>query len=147
MQARDELLGVANEYRKRQIPIDNIVQDWDYWNGSENWSQLFFDEKLYPNPKEMIDRLHEKNFHIMISVWPGLGPNTPVYKEMQQKGFLYKPVGWAGFKYYDAYNPAANDLYWKYMKKGLFSKGIDAWWFDSTEPDLINASYQRIDGI
>ena len=140
MQARDELLGVANEYRKRQIPIDNIVQDWDYWNGSENWSQLFFDEKLYPNPKEMIDRLHEKNFHIMISVWPGLGPNTPVYKEMQQKGFLYKPVGWAGFKYYDAYNPAANDLYWKYMNKGLFSKGIDAWWFDSTEPDLINAS-------
>jgi alpha-D-xyloside xylohydrolase len=138
--SRDELLGVADEYRKRQIPIDNIVQDWDYWGGAKNWSQLFFDEKLYPHPKEMIDRLHEQNFHLMISVWPGLGPNTPVYKEMQQRGFLYKPVGWGGFKYYDAYNPAANDLYWKYMNKGLFSKGIDAWWFDSTEPDLINAS-------
>jgi alpha-D-xyloside xylohydrolase len=136
---RDELLSVVNEYRKRHIPIDNIIQDWDYWGGSENWGQLFFDEKLYPHPKEMIDEIHKQNFHMMISVWPGLGPNTPVYKEMQHKGFLYNPVGWAGFKYYDAYNPAANDIYWKYMKKGLFADGIDAWWFDSTEPDVINA--------
>ena len=136
---RDELLSVVYEYRKRQIPIDNIIQDWDYWGGAENWGQLFFDKKLYPHPKEMIDLIHKQNFHIMISVWPGLGPNTPVYKEMQQKGFLYSPVGWAGFKYYDAYNPAANDVYWKHMRKGLFADGIDAWWFDSTEPDVINA--------
>jgi alpha-D-xyloside xylohydrolase len=136
---RDELLSVVSKYRKLQIPIDNIIQDWDYWGGSENWGQLFFDEKLYPHPKEMIDEIHKQNFHMMISVWPGLGPNTPVYKEMQQHGFLYRPVGWAGFKYYDAYNPAANDLYWKHMKKGLFADGIDAWWFDSTEPDVINA--------
>jgi alpha-D-xyloside xylohydrolase len=136
---REELLSVVNEYRKRQIPIDNIIQDWDYWGGAENWGQLFFDEKLFPNPKEMIDLIHKQNFHIMISVWPGLGPNTPVYKEMQQRGFLYSPVGWAGFKYYDAYNPAANDIYWKHMNKGLFADGIDAWWFDSTEPDVINA--------
>jgi alpha-D-xyloside xylohydrolase len=136
---RDELLSVVNEYRKRQIPIDNIVQDWDYWDGAQNWGQLFFDEKKYPNPKEMIDIIHKQNFHIMISVWPGLGPNTPVYKDMQQRGFLYRPVGWAGFRYYDAYNPAANDLFWQYAEKGLFSKGIDAWWFDSTEPDVINA--------
>jgi Alpha-glucosidases, family 31 of glycosyl hydrolases len=136
---RDELLSVVKEYRRRQIPIDNIIQDWDYWDGAENWGQLFFDEKKYPNPKEMIDIIHKQNFHIMISVWPGLGPNTPIYKDMQQRGFLYRPVGWAGFKYYDAYNPAANDLYWQYAEKGLFSKGIDAWWFDSTEPDVINA--------
>jgi len=136
---RDELVNVVYEYRKRQIPIDNIIQDWDYWDGSANWGQLFFDEKKYPNPKEMIDIIHKQNFHIMISVWPGLGPNTPVYKDMQQRGYLYRPVGWGGFKYYDAYNPAANNLYWQYAEKGLFSKGIDAWWFDSTEPDVINA--------
>ena len=136
---RDELLSVVHEYRKRHIPIDNIIQDWDYWDGAANWGQLFFDEKKYPNPKEMIDIIHKQNFHIMISVWPGLGPNTPIYKDMQQRGFLYHPVGWAGFRYYDAYNPTANDLYWQYAEKGLFSKGIDAWWFDSTEPDVINA--------
>jgi len=136
---RDELLSVVREYRKRQIPIDNIIQDWDYWDGAQNWGQLFFDEKKYPNPKEMIDIIHKQNFHVMISVWPGLGPNTPIYKDMQRRGYLYSPVGWGGFKYYDAYNPDANNLYWHYAEKGLFSKGIDAWWFDSTEPDVINA--------
>jgi alpha-D-xyloside xylohydrolase len=136
---RNELLGIVSQYRDMKIPIDNIIQDWDYWDGIQNWGQLFFDEKLYPNPKEMIDIIHRQNFHIMISIWAGLGPNTPVYKDMQKNGFLYSPVGWAGFRYYDAYNPAANDLYWKYMNEGLFSKGIDGWWMDSTEPDIINA--------
>jgi alpha-D-xyloside xylohydrolase len=58
---------------------------------------------------------------------------------MEQRGYLYSPVGWAGFRYYDVYNPAANDLYWQYASKGLFSKGIDGWWMDSTEPDIVNA--------
>jgi alpha-D-xyloside xylohydrolase len=136
---RTELLSIAKEFRDRKIPIDNIIQDWDYWPDREHWSQLFFDEKKYPNPKEMIDILHKENFHVMISIWTGLGPQTPVYKEMDKNGFLYKPVGWAGFKYYDAYNPAANNIYWKYASEGLFSKGIDGWWMDSTEPDIINA--------
>ena len=136
---RDELLNVASEYRKRKIPIDNIIQDWNYWGGNKNWGGMFFDESKYPNPKEMVERLHDMNFHMMISIWPGLGPNTEVFKEMDRNGFLYPTFGWAGFKYYDAYNPAANDLYWKYLKAGLYSKGIDGWWIDSTEPDVVNA--------
>lgn len=136
---REELLSVAAEYRKRRIPIDNIIQDWDYWDGAPNWGQLFFDEKKFPNPQEMLDILHRQHYHVMISIWPGLGPNTPVYKEMEKYGCLYKPVGWAGFKYFDAYNPKANEIFWKHAKKGLFDLGIDAWWFDSTEPDVINA--------
>jgi len=137
---RAELLGVVQEYRKRKIPIDNIIQDWDYWNGAANWSGMFFDQTKYPQPKEMIDRLHSQNFHLMISIWPALGPNTAVYKEMRQRGFLYKPIGWGNFRYYDAFNPAANQLYWQYLKNGLLSKGVDAWWIDSTEPDVRNAT-------
>lgn len=136
---RDELLGVAQEYRRRRIPIDNIVQDWNYWGGFDMWGAMSFDETKYPHPKEMIDLLHQQNFHFMISIWPGLGPASPIHKEMDHNGFLYSPVGWAGFRYYDAYNPAANDLYWKYASTGLFSKGVDAWWMDSTEPDIVNA--------
>jgi alpha-D-xyloside xylohydrolase len=134
-----ELMGVAEKYRKLQIPIDNIIQDWDYWNGAPNWGGMFFDKKLFPQPKEMCDRLHRMHFHIIISIWPALGPNTPVYADMLSHGYLYKPVGWAGFKYYDAYNPAANALYWKYLKNGLYSVGLDGWWIDSTEPDVVNA--------
>lgn len=137
--SRAELLGIAQEYRQRHIPIDNIIQDWDYWGGNSNWSSMFFDETAYPNPKEMMDILHGENFHLIISIWAGLGPATAIYKDMEQHGWLYPPTGWAGFKYYDAYNPAANDLYWQYVNKGLFSKGIDGWWMDSTEPDIVNA--------
>jgi len=137
--SRAELLGVAQEYRQRHIPIDNIIQDWDYWGGNRNWGGMFFDETTYPHPKEMVDELHREHFHMMISIWPGLGPDTAIYKEMDTNGFLYPPFGWAGFKYYDAYNPKANDIYWKYLKAGLYSKGIDGWWIDSTEPDVINA--------
>lgn len=136
---REELLGVAAEYRRRQIPIDNMIQDWNYWGGNNNWGGMFFDETQYPNPKEMVNLLHEMNFHMIISIWPGLGPDTDIFKEMDRSGFLYNQFGWAGFKYYDAYNPKANEIYWKYLKEGLYSKGIDGWWIDSTEPDVINA--------
>ena len=87
----------------------------------------------------MIDILHRENFHFMISIWCGFGPATPVYREMEQRGFLYPTVGWAGFRFFDAYNPEATDLYWKYVRDGLFSRGVDAWWMDSTEPDIVNA--------
>jgi alpha-D-xyloside xylohydrolase len=137
--SRDELLGVAQEYRKRRIPIDGIIQDWNYWGSRDNWGGMFFDETTYPRAKEMIDILHQQNFHLMISIWAGLGPATPIYHDMEQRGYLYSPVGWAGFRYFDAYNPAANDLYWQYANKGLFSKGVDGWWMDSTEPDIVNA--------
>ncbi|MBN1605705.1 MAG: DUF5110 domain-containing protein [Polyangiaceae bacterium] len=136
---QDELLAVAKEYRKRKIPIDNIVQDWNYWGGMRDWSGMSFTPDRYPDPDQMLRTLHDLHFHVMISVWAGLGPDTAIYKEMDQKGFLFKPSGWAGFKFYDAFHPEANDLYWKYLKEGLYSKGIDAWWIDSTEPDIINA--------
>lgn len=134
-----EIMAVAEKYRKLQIPIDNMIQDWDYWNGATNWSGMFFDKTLFPRPQEMMDKLHAMNYHAIISIWPALGPNTPIYKEMNEKGFLYKPVGWAGFKYYDAFNPEATKLYYQYLKSGLWCFGLDGWWIDSTEPDVTNA--------
>jgi alpha-D-xyloside xylohydrolase len=141
--SRDELLGVAKEYRERRIPIDNIIQDWDYWGNNDNWGGMIFDETKYPHPKEMIDELHRENLHLMVSIWAGLGPASQIYKDMDKRGYLFPTVGWAGFKYFDVYNPAATDLYWKYANAGLFSKGVDAWWMDSTEPDMVNALTQE----
>jgi len=137
---RAELLSVASEYRKRKIPIDNIIQDWDTWEGSQNWNQVFFDPKKFPEPKDMIEKLNQLHFHTMVSVWCSFGPNTEVYKEMSKNGFLLPTVGWAKFKYFDVYNPAANDLFWNYINKGFFSIGLDGWWMDSTEPDIVNAN-------
>ncbi len=136
---RAELLKVAAEYRRRGIPIDGLIQDWDYWDGRDHWNQLFFFDKLFPRPTEMIDILHQQHYHFMISIWCGFGAKTPVYRDMEQRGFLYPTIGWADFKYFDPYNPAATDLYWKYVKEGLFAHGVDGWWMDSTEPDIVNA--------
>lgn len=136
---QEELLSVARKYRQLNIPIDNMIQDWDYWNGTENWSGMFFDKTLFPNPDGMMKELRKLNYHAIISIWPALGPNTEINKEMDRKGFLYSPIGWAGFKYYDTYKPGANELYWKYLRDGIYSKGLDGWWIDSTEPDVINA--------
>lgn len=136
---QDELLSVARKYRKLKIPIDNMIQDWDYWDGADNWSGMFFDKKLFPEPAKMMDELHGMNYHAIISIWAALGNKTEIYRDMDEHGFLYPSVGWAGFKYYDVYNPAANELYWKYLKDGIYSKGLDGWWIDSTEPDVINA--------
>ncbi len=134
--SRDELLAVSQEFRDRKIPIDSLVQDWQYWGGNDMWSGMVFDEKTYPRAQEMIDILHQRNFHLMVSIWGGLGPASAIYQDMERRGFLYPMAGWAGFKYFDAYNPAAADLYWQYANRGLFSKGVNAWWMDSTEPDI-----------
>jgi len=140
---QDEVLSVAKNYRALGMPIDNIIQDWDYWNGARNWSGMFFDSTIFPHPVEMCKELHRMNFHIIISIWPALGPATRIYADMDKRGFLYPTVGWGGFKYYDAYNPAANRLYWRYLKKGIYAKGLDGWWIDSTEPDVVNANTEE----
>ena len=132
---RQELLAVAREYRERKIPIDNVVQDWQYW-GRLGWNAMAFDDSTYPQPREMIDSLHKTyKMHLMISVWPQVGPGTPLYKELEPKGFLYPTPIWNGGKTYDAYSSEARDLYWKYLNNGLFSLGVDAWWMDATEPE------------
>ncbi|HEK86170.1 MAG TPA: DUF4968 domain-containing protein [Candidatus Aminicenantes bacterium] len=147
-QTGQELMEVAKEYRQRKIPIDNIIQDWRYWGDSSQWSSMKFDEKIYPHAGEMIKTLHDKyHFHLMVSIWPVLGPKTEIYKEMEKKGLLYKPVVRAGGKVYDAYSEEARKIYWKYINEGLFSKGVDAFWMDSTEPEVDEADEKHIKQI
>ena len=135
--------GHCQEYRKRQIPIDNIVQDWNYWGNNDNWGGMIFDETKYPRPKEMIDDLHSENFHLMISIWAGLGPSSQIYKDMDSTAICFRP--WAGQDSSTSMCiiPPPRILYWKYASEGLFSKGVDGWWMDSTEPDMVNALTQE----
>lgn len=142
---QEELLGVVREYRKRQIPLDNIVQDWFYWP-EDQWGSHDFDKARYPDPKGMVDEVHALNARVMISVWPKFYPNTEHAKELDAKGWLYRgnlELGnkdWVGPGYlntdYDAYSPGARDLYFKQMKGKLVDLGFDAWWMDATEPDI-----------
>lgn len=135
-----ELVDTVKEYRKRKIPIDNIVQDWRYWGENENWSSMQFDENIFPEPEKMISGLHGKyNVHLMVSIWPAVGVKTDIYKELKKKRLLYPPEHWGGGYIYDPYNSDARRIYWKYIYSGLISKGVDALWMDGTEPELESA--------
>lgn len=123
-----ELISIAEEYRKRGIPIDCIVQDWKYWTG-DKWGQKAFDHERYPEPAVMIKALHDLNIKLMISIWPNMATTSEDYREMKEKGFLL-----GDYSTYDAFDIGARELYWQQVCEGLFSSGLDAWWYDSTEP-------------
>jgi len=146
---QDELLGALKEFRKRQIPIDNIILDWFYWPETD-WGSHDFDLKRFPDAKAMIDSVHQMNAKIMISVWPKFYVTTDNYKEFDKNGWMYKQavkdslLDWVGKGYvgsfYDAYSEGARKLFWKQMQEKLYSKGIDAWWMDASEPDVYSNS-------
>jgi len=132
-----ELVGTVEEFRRRQIPIDNIVQDWRYWGENEYWSSMKFDESIFPEPEKMIKRLHDElHVHLMNSIWHALGVKTEIYKELKAKGLMYPPIHWSTGYVYDAYSEEARKIYWRYIKEGLIAKGVDALWMDATEPEL-----------
>ena len=136
------------EFRKRQIPCDNIVQDWNYWK-EDQWGSHQFEASRYPNPQAMLDSVHAMGGRFMISVWPKFYCNTANYKEIDQKGWMYHQAvkddihDWVGPGYvgsfYDAYDAGARKMFWRQMDENLFSKykyGIDAWWMDASEPNV-----------
>jgi alpha-D-xyloside xylohydrolase len=132
-----ELIGVAKEYRRRKIPIDNIVQDWRYWGENDEWGSMKFNSAVYPEPEETIRMLHlEYHLHFMISIWPAVGVNTDIYRELKEKNLLFSPEHWTTAFIYDAYSKEAREIYWRHIKEGLISKGVDALWMDATEVEL-----------
>lgn len=136
---RQELIDAAEGFRSRNIPIDNIIQDWQYW-GRLPWGSHDFDPDRYPDPAGLVKLLHEKyNLHVMISVWPKFMKGSSNYDEMDKKGFLFPEYTWFGGqmqRYYDPFNPDARKLFWKYVNDKLFSLGIDAFWLDGNEPEV-----------
>jgi len=144
--SQDDILLTVKEFRKRQIPLDNIVQDWFYWK-EDSWGSHEFDSKRYHDPKGMIQTLHnDLHSQIMISVWPKFYVGLRNYDLFNEKSWLYKrnveqgQKDWVGPGYvstfYDSYNTDARKLFWKLMNEKLFSIGIDGWWLDCTEPDI-----------
>ncbi|NII29303.1 DUF5110 domain-containing protein [Pseudoflavitalea sp. X16] len=152
--SQDELVAVVKKYRELGIPLDGIIQDWQYWGNNYLWNAMEFLNPEFYNPQKMVDDVHGLNAHLIISIWSNFGPQTKPYQELDKAGALLPFTTWpesgvekwppqldypSGVKVYDAYNPAARDIYWKYLQAGLFLLGIDGWWMDSSEPDHLQA--------
>ena len=149
-QSAKEIEDNLAEFRKRHIPIDNIVQDWNYWK-LDSWGSHVFENNRYPNPQAMLDSVHAMHGRFMISVWPKFYDTVDNYKELDAKGWMYHQAikddihDWLGFRgsFYDAYDEGARKMFWRQMDENLYSKynhdgiaGVDAWWMDASEPNV-----------
>jgi alpha-D-xyloside xylohydrolase len=133
--SQSELLSVASQYRSRQIPIDNVVQDWQYW-GNSPWGSHIFDSS-YPDPAGMFAMLHQTGFHAMISVWARFASGSANYDALNAASDFITPMLSDGMTYYyDPFKVDGRNQYWQQMNTGLFAKGVDGWWLDATEPEL-----------
>lgn len=147
---QNELVGVVRKYRELNVPLDGIIQDWQYWGSNYLWNAMEFLNPDYYNAPKMINDVHKMNARFMISIWSSFGPMTHPYRELEAGNMLFNmetypqvgPSFWypeidypSGVRVYDPFNPKARDIYWKHLNKGLFSLGVDGWWMDCTEPD------------
>ena len=134
------------KFRDLKVPVDNIVQDWNYWK-LDSWGSHEFEAARYPNPQAMLDSVHAMNGRFMISVWPKFYDTVKNYKELDSKGWMYHQAikddihDWLGFRgsFYDAYDAGARKMFWRQMDENLYTKykfGIDAWWMDASEPNV-----------
>ena len=148
-----ETEGIVDQYRALQVPLDGIIQDWQYWGSNYLWNAMDFLSEEFVNGQQMIKNVHAKHAHFMISIWASFGPQTQQFGELNEKGLLLPIETWpqsglshiwpprmdypSGVKVYDAFHPEARAIYWKHLKR-LYDYGTDAWWMDSTDPDFFN---------
>jgi alpha-D-xyloside xylohydrolase len=127
---QDEVVDTVKEFRKRRIPLDLIVQDWNYWT-PDHWGSPVPEAARYPDLAAMTKGVHDQNAHVMISIWPNPSPLDAPGKELKDGGYLS-----GGTRYVDFFRPEAADVYFRNVWKYLGQHGIDAWWCDSTEPEV-----------
>lgn len=144
---QDEILSALDGFRQRHLPIDNIVMDWNYWadgNVPGGWGAFRFDPERFTDPQLMIDSIHRQNARIMISCWPKYYPATSNFRELQDRGYIYQQslrdslIDWLGcpYAFYDAYQPEAQQIFWRQLWENLGVMGMDAWWMDASEPNV-----------
>jgi len=124
-----ELLENAQGFKDRNIPVDLIVQDWKWW-GETGWNSMVFDKNKYPDPKGMVDAVHDMGYKVMLSVWSRAEHGTVLGDSLEDNGYFIPGTEWV-----DYFNPEASEFYWRNFRDSLVVLGFDGWWLDATEPD------------
>lgn len=139
-QTQEELLNVAREYKKRNIPLSVIVIDYFHWTNQGEWK---FDPDYWPNPDAMIKELKEMGVELMVSIWPTVDKKSENFEEMLHRGYLVRTdrgvfttmeeLGETVF--YDPTNPDAREFVWSKAKQNYYDKGVRIFWLDEAEPE------------
>lgn len=148
---QEQLLEVARTFRKDRFPLDYIVQDWQYWGSDKDgtWSGMTWDPERFPDPVGMTRSLHDLHLKLMVSIWPSVGNDTALGRELDQHDLRFKPLHWISkqARVYDAYSPLGREIYFKHIKSGLLDKGVDALWMDGTEVEVSSAMWNPADNV
>jgi alpha-D-xyloside xylohydrolase len=140
--SQEELLGVAKKLRELKVPVDGIIQDWQYWPpGTNTWGSHLFDPARYPDPAGMFKELHAMNYHALISVWAKFDLGSDNSKELNAVGGMFPQITSYAYppghgQWYDPFAAVGRQTYWKQMRDEIFSKGVDGWWLDAPEPEI-----------
>jgi alpha-D-xyloside xylohydrolase len=139
-ETQKEVLGILDGYRKRHIPLDAVIQDWQYWLPG-GWGSHEFDPARYPDPAGMVKAVHDANAHIIISIWPRFDLGLTNLGRLEQAGVAFPPVYPNVYppgkgKWYDPYSAEGRRLYWKFLSEKLYPLGFDGWWMDASEAEL-----------
>ena len=145
-QTQAQVLDVVKRFRADHFPLDNIVQDWQYWGGAADgtWSGMIWDHSRYPDPRAMIDTLHrDLHTQFMISIWPSVGNKTELARELDANGLRFGPMEGVASQaqIYDAFSEKGREIYFRHLKKGLLDVGVDALWMDGTEVEVSGAAH------
>ena len=163
--SQNEILAAAAHFRAGQFPLDLLVQDYFYWvpgagqpnpalPQNTNWGSHQFAPERYPNPRGMIDQLHDQDhLHFMAVVWGKFDPPTDHYKELAAAHTLFPPAGdhfGNSLQYYDPFDPQAREIYGRQVMDSLLPLGVDAFWVDGAEPAMLDmkkfASFDSLAG-
>lgn len=140
---QDELLEVAREYKRRNLPISVIVADFFHWPNQGDWK---FDLEYWPDPKAMIDELKSMGIELMVSVWPTVEEGSENYREMEEKGYLIRAdrgnrIMLSGASIFDATHPGAREFVWSKVRQNYYDAGIKIFWLDEAEPEYTHYHY------
>ena len=137
-----ELLGIATKLRELKVPVDGIIQDWQYWPpGTNTWGSHLFDPDRYPDPAAMFKQVHDLHYHALISVWAKFDLGSANSQELNANGGMFPQVTTYAFppghgQWYDPFSPVGRQTYWRQMRDQLFAKWVDGWWLDAPEPEI-----------
>jgi alpha-D-xyloside xylohydrolase len=146
--SQSELLGVAEECRRRGIPLAVIVVDFFHWTRQGDWR---WDPEAWPDPQGLIRELKRMGTRLMVSIWPTVNPRSANATEMRDRGLLVgtnrgldvlfpfedpKDEPPVFMHYYDATNPEARQFIWERCRESYFDKGVELFWLDACEPEI-----------
>ncbi|MGI5959360.1 MAG: glycoside hydrolase family 31 protein [Massiliimalia sp.] len=136
-QSQEGVLTYAENILKQGLPAGILMID-DGW--ALDYGVWEFNRNTFPDPKAMVDKLHQMGFEVMLWTCPFLSPDCKNARDLWDQGLLVKnPDGslslklwWNGFSVVlDGSNPKAMEWYHEQNRRLMEEYGIDGFKFDA----------------